>query len=97
MIKSSLSRFLIAVEILQIIVEVGSAGAQKATKKRCVSSEDGGKIDLPDPGHDEGHSGHPLVKVGHDPGRAVRVILGQESEIAEEFGNHETVRKKIYL
>ena len=93
MIKSSLSCFLVAVEILQIIVEVCGAGAQKATKKCCVCGEDGSQIDLPDPGHDETHSGHPLVKVGHDPGRAVRVVLGQKSEVAKEFSNHKTVKE----
>jgi len=61
-----------------------------------VSGEDGGQIDLPDPGHDEGHSGHPFVKVSHYPGWAVRVVLRQKSEVTKKFSNHESDKKLNY-
>ena len=97
MVKSSLSSLLVAVEALQIVVEIGGPRAQESAEQSCVSREHRGKVDLPDPGHDQANSGHPLVEVGHDSGRAVGVVLRQETEVPKEFCNHETVEEKSYL
>ena len=92
-VKSSLSGLLVAVEVLEVVVEVGGSGAQEPAEEGGVSREDGGQVDLPDPGHDESDPGHPFVKVSYDPGRAVGVVLGQVAEVAEEFGHHESGKK----
>lgn len=89
-VKAPLSCFFVAIELVEVVVEIQCTRAQESSEQRGVCSKHCGNVQLPNPGHDESDSGHPLVEMGHDPGLGVRIVLRQVAEVTQEFGTHES-------
>ena len=65
-VDSSLARFVIDVEILEIVVKINAAGTEVATKERCVSGEDSSHVDMSFAQEGDCKTGLPFVEMGYD-------------------------------
>ena len=65
-VDASLSSFGIAVEILQVVVEIHRASAEITAKKGSVGGEDGGDVDAALLAERKRDTGQPLVELSND-------------------------------
>lgn len=66
MVNSTLSCFMVAVKVLEVVVKVDRAGAKVTAEEGCVGGEDGGDVDVALAAERNGDSDLPLVEVGND-------------------------------
>lgn len=79
MVNPSFSRFVIDVEILEVVVKVHGASAKIAPEKCCVCCEDGRDVNVPFTAKWNSEPSLPLVEVGDDSGcQLPRNILEME-------------------
>lgn len=65
-VNASLTSFRIAVEVLQVVVEVDRAGAEVSSEERGVRGEDGGNIYPALFAEGESNAGEPFVELAND-------------------------------
>ena len=63
-IDSALARFMVDVEVLEVVVKVDGAGAEVAAEEGGVGGEDGGDVDVSLAAEGDGEAGLPFVEVG---------------------------------
>jgi len=66
MIDTTLSGFMINIEILQVIVEIDGTSTELSTEERCVCCEDRRHVYLSFTAKRDGHASLPLVKMSND-------------------------------
>ena len=75
MVDTTLSSFVVYVEVREVVVEVYGAGAKVTSEQRGVRSENGGDVDMSFAAQRDGEPSLPLVEVRNDclvkPGRYV--------------------------
>ena len=77
------------VEVLEVVVEVHGSGTEMSAQESGVSGEDRGHLHLPEPEHDEGDPGHPLVEMSQDLGGLLLAARHLPPEVGDELGHHE--------
>ena len=65
-VDTSLSSFVVNIEILQVVVEVDASSTQISTEQGCVSSEDGGHVDVSLSAKRNSQTSLPFVEMGND-------------------------------
>jgi len=85
MIDTTLSGFMINIEILQVIVEIDGTSTEVSTEERCVCCEDRRHVYLSFTAKRDGHASLPLVKMSNDSLRQKKraSILRERREVCE--------------
>lgn len=65
-VDTTLSGFLVHIKVPEVVVEIYIAGAEVASKKRSMGSEDGSDVDMTLTAEGNPDTGEPFVKVGDD-------------------------------
>lgn len=88
-VDTSLSGFMINVEVLEVVVEVYGAGAEVSAEEGSVSGKDSGDVDVSLSAQRDGQTGLPLVEVSDNSlGEVLRDVCPKEpcDEVAEDNG-----------
>ena len=65
-IDTAFTSFLVHIKVPEVVVEIHITGAEVASKKRSMGSEDGGDVDMTLTAEGDRDTGEPFVKVGDD-------------------------------
>lgn len=99
MVDLPLARFLVHRELVEVVVEVGFAGAQVSAQQGRVSGEHGGDVDVTGADGDETNARLPLVEVRHDLRLGQSVIggipLGRHLKLADEVRDHVAKDRRV--
>ena len=65
-VDSTFTRFVVHVEVLEVVVKIDTAGAEVSTQERRVRGKDRGDVDVSFAAERDGEAGLPLVEVRDD-------------------------------
>lgn len=94
MVDTPLAGLVVDVKVLQVVVEIDTAGTEVSTEQGSVGGEDGRDIDMPLSAEGDSETGLPFVEVGDDSGLG---LSARELVVSWVQGPGPKVRRGKYM
>jgi hypothetical protein len=94
MVNTTLSGFVVNIEVLKVVVKVDRTSTEVSTQEGCVGGEDGSDIYVALPAERNGDPSLPFVKMGNDGGGKLpgEILKREGKKVSADSGTREGQR-----